>query len=40
MGLVMLGMFSLNPVGMVGSIVQQINHGISTGALFLIVGNV
>jgi NADH-quinone oxidoreductase subunit M len=40
MGMVMLGMFSLNPVGMVGSIVQQINHGISTGALFLIVGNV
>ena len=40
MGMVMLGMFSLNPVGIVGSIVQQINHGISTGALFLIVGNV
>jgi NADH-quinone oxidoreductase subunit M len=34
----MLGMFALNPVGIVGSIVQQINHGISTGALFLIVG--
>ncbi len=40
MGMVMLGMFSLNPVGVVGSIIQQINHGISTGALFLIVGNV
>jgi NADH-quinone oxidoreductase subunit M len=40
MGMVMLGMFALNPVGLVGSIVQQINHGISTGALFLIVGNV
>jgi NADH-quinone oxidoreductase subunit M len=38
MGLVMLGMFALNPVGIKGSIVQQINHGISTGALFLIVG--
>jgi NADH-quinone oxidoreductase subunit M len=38
MGMVMLGMFALNPVGIVGSIVQQINHGISTGALFLIVG--
>jgi NADH-quinone oxidoreductase subunit M len=38
MGLVMLGMFALNPVGIKGSIVQQLNHGISTGALFLIVG--
>jgi NADH-quinone oxidoreductase subunit M len=38
MGMVMLGMFALNPVGITGSIVQQINHGISTGALFLIVG--
>jgi NADH-quinone oxidoreductase subunit M len=38
MGMVMLGMFALNPVGIVGSIVQQLNHGISTGALFLIVG--
>jgi NADH-quinone oxidoreductase subunit M len=38
MGMVMIGMFALNPVGLTGSIVQQINHGISTGALFLIVG--
>ena len=38
MGMVMLGMFALNPVGITGSIVQQLNHGISTGALFLIVG--
>jgi len=38
MALVMLGMFALNPVGITGSIVQQLNHGISTGALFLIVG--
>jgi NADH-quinone oxidoreductase subunit M len=38
MGFVMLGMFALNPVGLNGSIIQQINHGISTGALFLIVG--
>ena len=38
MALVMLGMFALTPVGITGSIVQQINHGISTGALFLIVG--
>ena len=38
MAMVMLGMFALNPVGIRGSIVQQLNHGISTGALFLIVG--
>jgi NADH-quinone oxidoreductase subunit M len=38
MGMVMLGMFALNPAGLTGSIVQQLNHGISTGALFLIVG--
>jgi NADH-quinone oxidoreductase subunit M len=38
MGLVMLGMFALTPVGITGSIVQQMNHAISTGALFLIVG--
>ena len=38
MGFVMLGMFALNPQGLNGSIIQQINHGISTGALFLIVG--
>jgi NADH-quinone oxidoreductase subunit M len=38
MGFVMLGMFALNPIGLNGSIIQQINHGISTGALFLIVG--
>jgi NADH-quinone oxidoreductase subunit M len=38
MAMVMLGMFALNPVGIIGSIVQQLNHGISTGALFLIVG--
>src|SRR5436190_6880259 len=38
MAMVMLGMFALNPVGITGSIIQQLNHGISTGALFLIVG--
>ena len=38
MGLVMLGMFALTPVGITGSLIQQFNHGISTGALFLIVG--
>jgi NADH-quinone oxidoreductase subunit M len=38
MGFVTLGMFALNPPGLNGSVIQQINHGISTGALFLIVG--
>jgi NADH-quinone oxidoreductase subunit M len=36
----MLGMFALNPMGLRGSIIQMINHGISTGALFLLVGMV
>jgi len=31
-------MFALNPMGMRGSVLQMINHGISTGALFLLVG--
>ncbi len=38
LGFVMLGLFALNLQGMQGSILQMINHGISTGALFLIVG--
>jgi NADH-quinone oxidoreductase subunit M len=38
MGMVMLGMFALTPIGLTGGLLQQINHGISTGALFLIVG--
>jgi NADH-quinone oxidoreductase subunit M len=38
LGFVMLGMFALNPMGLSGSILQMINHGISTGALFLLVG--
>ena len=38
MGFVMLGMFALNDAGLRGSILQMINHGISTGALFLLVG--
>jgi NADH-quinone oxidoreductase subunit M len=38
MAMIMLGMFALTPLGITGSIVQQLNHGISTGALFLIVG--
>ncbi|MFM7152118.1 MAG: NuoM family protein, partial [Gemmataceae bacterium] len=38
LGLCMLGMFSLNMVGIQGSIMQMINHGLSTGALFLLIG--
>jgi len=38
LGFVMLGLFALNSIGVSGAILQMINHGISTGALFLIVG--
>ncbi len=38
LGFVVLGLFTLNPQGMVGGIIQMVNHGLSTGALFLIVG--
>ncbi|MFI5338500.1 MAG: NADH-quinone oxidoreductase subunit M [Candidatus Methylomirabilales bacterium] len=38
MGFVMLGMFAFNPLGVQGSLLQMINHGLSTGGLFLIVG--
>jgi NADH-quinone oxidoreductase subunit M len=38
MGFCTLGIFALNSIGLTGSVLQQINHGISTGALFLIVG--
>jgi NADH-quinone oxidoreductase subunit M len=38
LGFVMLGLFALNIQGVEGGIIQMINHGISTGALFLIVG--
>ncbi len=38
LGFVMLGVFALNLQGLAGGMIQMINHGISTGALFLIVG--
>src|SRR5579862_4771261 len=38
LGFCTLGIFALNSAGIGGSVLQQINHGISTGALFLIVG--
>ena len=38
LGFVMLGVFAFNVEGISGGMLQMINHGISTGALFLIVG--
>jgi len=38
LGFVMLGLFALNSQGIAGAILQMINHGLSTGALFLLVG--
>jgi NADH-quinone oxidoreductase subunit M len=38
LGLCMLGMYSLTVVGLTGSILQMVNHGLSTAALFLLIG--
>ncbi len=38
LGFCMLGVFALNYQGLVGGVLQMINHGLSTGALFLLVG--
>ncbi|HZU36671.1 MAG TPA: NADH-quinone oxidoreductase subunit M, partial [Gemmataceae bacterium] len=38
LGFCMLGMFALNRAGLTGSVMQMINHGLSTGGLFLLVG--
>jgi len=38
LGYCMLGLFALNPLSVQGSLLQMINHGISTGALFALVG--
>jgi NADH-quinone oxidoreductase subunit M len=40
MGYVLLGIFAYNIYGMTGGLYQMLNHGISTGALFLLVGMV
>jgi NADH-quinone oxidoreductase subunit M len=40
LGFCMLGMFSILPVGLSGSVLYMVNHGLSTGALFLVVGMV
>jgi NADH-quinone oxidoreductase subunit M len=38
LGFVMLGLFAFNDQGIQGAILQMVNHGISTGALFILVG--
>src|SRR5262245_53943704 len=38
LGYVMLGLFSATPSGVEGAVLQMVNHGITTGALFLLVG--
>lgn len=38
MGYVMIGLFAMNTYGVTGSVYQMLNHGVSTGALFLLVG--
>jgi len=38
LGFVMLGLFALTPEALQGSLLQMVNHGFSTGALFLLVG--
>jgi NADH-quinone oxidoreductase subunit M len=38
LGFVMLGIFALNVHGLTGGVLQMINHGLSTGALFILVG--
>jgi NADH-quinone oxidoreductase subunit M len=38
LGFVMLGLFALNDQGVQGSVLQMLNHGVSTGGLFLVVG--
>ena len=38
LGFVVIGIFALNGTGASGSVVQMVNHGLSTGALFLLIG--
>jgi len=38
MGFATLGIFALNPIGVQGAVLVMINHGVTTGALFIIVG--
>src|SRR5947199_10067446 len=38
LGFCVLGLFALNAAGIAGGVMQMINHGLSTGGLFLLVG--
>jgi len=38
LGFIILGIFALTPEGLAGGMLQMINHGLSTGALFLLIG--
>jgi len=38
MGFIVLGIFAFNPQGVSGAVLQMVNHGVSTGALFILVG--
>ncbi|MGH1493452.1 MAG: complex I subunit 4 family protein [Acidimicrobiales bacterium] len=38
MGFIVLGIFAMNSQGLQGAVIQMVNHGISTGALFILVG--
>ena len=38
MGFIALGIFAMTPHGLNGALIQMVNHGVSTGALFLLVG--
>jgi len=40
LGFCVLGLFALNDIGMQGSVLYMVNHGLSTGALFLVIGMV
>ena len=40
LGYVVLGLFALTPAGLYGGVLQMVNHGLSTGLLFLLVGMV
>ncbi len=38
LGMIMLGLYAWNNVGVTGGVLQMVNHGLSTGALFILVG--
>ncbi len=38
LGFIVIGIFALNSEGLTGGVLQMVNHGVSTGALFLLVG--